>query len=126
MKYQSRRIRIPAEHGVMRLLILRPAEGEKRTRPGVLWIHGGGYITGMPEMAYFSRAKDLVQKHGAVVVTPAYRLAGEVPYPAALVDCHTALLWMRRHARRLGIRSDQIMVGGESVGGGTRRGALHV
>ncbi len=118
MKYQSRRIRIPTEYGTMKLLILQPTDGKKRSRPGVLWIHGGGYITGMPEMAYFSRAKDLVQKHGAVVVTPAYRLAGEAPYPAALVDCHTALLWMRSHARKLGIRRDQIMVGGESAGGG--------
>ena len=56
--------------------------------------------------------------HGAVVVAPAYRLAGEASYPAALEDCHTALLWMRSHARRLGIRRDQIMASGESAGGG--------
>ena len=46
-------------------------------RTGVLWIHGGGYATGMPEMVYFTRAKDLVEKSGAVVISPDYRLSGK-------------------------------------------------
>ena len=87
-------------------------------RTGVLWIHGGGYATGMPEMVYFTRAKDLVEKSGAVVISPDYRLSGKAPYPAALIDCHVALKYMLDHAEELGIRSDQLMVGGESAGGG--------
>ena len=65
-----------------------------------------------------SRARNLVIKYGAIVVSPEYRLAGQVPYPAALEDCHRALMYLKEHADELGVRSDQIMVGGESAGGG--------
>ena len=36
----------------------------------------------------------------------------------ALADCYEALLYMASHCNELGIRSDQIFVGGESAGGG--------
>lgn len=103
----------------MKILILRPREmmyGMRR--PGVLWIHGGGYLTGMSEMVYMSRAIDLVDKGGAVVVSPAYTLSFEEPYPKALHECYRALLYMKKNAAELGIRDDQLMVGGESAGGG--------
>lgn len=101
----------------MPALVLSP-EGGAEAAPGVLWIHGGGYITGLKEMVYMSRAVDLVKKFGAVVVSPGYRLALRHPYPAALKDCYAALLWMKAHAEELHIRPDQLMVGGESAGGG--------
>lgn len=116
-KYQTKKIWIDSDGRRMKLLILQP-EGKKVPQPGVLWIHGGGYVTGMPEMVYFTRAIDLVKKYGAVVVSPDYRLAGKAPYPAALRDCHAALQYMKDHAQELGIRDDQLMVGGESAGGG--------
>lgn len=50
------------------LLILKPNDwrtGDQRT--GILWIHGGGYITGMKEMVHWSRAVGLVMKFGAFV-----------------------------------------------------------
>lgn len=106
-----------AEPGV-RLLILRPAGSSGSGAPGVLWMHGGGYALGMARMALFSRARALVEKFGAVVVAPEYRLSGKAPYPAALNDCYNALLYMKNNAEALGIRTDQLMVGGESAGGG--------
>lgn len=103
----------------MKLLILTPHRKEERhDRTGILWIHGGGYVTGMAEMVHFSRAVNLVKKFGAVVISPEYRLSKEAPYPAALKDCHLALLYLKEHAEELGVREDQIMVGGESAGGG--------
>ncbi len=104
----------------MKILILRPTKNKKprEKTPGILWIHGGGYATGMAEMIYMSRALDLVRKYGAVVITPEYRLSGKAPYPAALEDCYAALLYLKAHADELGVNSDQLMVGGESAGGG--------
>lgn len=99
----------------LRLLIRKPMSRKKEV-PGVLWIHGGGYETGMPEMSYFSMA-NIVAKD-CVVIVPSYRLSVEEPYPAALEDCYQSLLWMKRHAKELGIREDQLFVGGESAGGG--------
>ena len=102
--------RIPA-------LVLRPKQ-ETGKAPGVLWLHGGGYILGMKEMVHMSRAVDLVKQFGAVVVSPGYRLAPWAPYPAALEDCFAALVYMKECCGELGIREDQLMVGGESAGGG--------
>ena len=112
-----RKIRIPTPHGSIPALILSP-----RTAPadatGVLWIHGGGYIAGMKEIVHMSRAVDLVKKFGAVVLSPGYRLAPLSPYPSALDDCYAALIYLKENAAALGVRSDQLMVGGESAGGG--------
>ena len=85
---------------------------------GVLWLHGGGYAVGMKEMVHMSRAVGLVEKFGAVVLSPGYRLSPQAPYPAAADDCWAALLFLRENAAALGVRSDQLMVGGESAGGG--------
>ena len=101
-----RKVRI----GRVPTLVLRPAN-----RPpipvSVLWIHGGGYILGMKEMVYMSRAMDLVKKYGVTVFSPGYRLAWQKPYPAAVDDCFQVLKFMSR-------QKDSIMVGGESAGGG--------
>jgi len=84
---------------------------------GILWMHGGGYAIGVPESSAGIITK-FIAESGCVVVAPEYRLSLDAPYPAALEDCHDALLWMRQHAGALGIREDQLMVGGESAGGG--------
>ena len=91
-------------------LVLRPAN--RSTVPvSVLWIHGGGYITGMKEMVYMSRAVDLVKKYGVTVYSPGYRLAWQKPYPAAVNDCYQVLEYLSG-------QKNTIMVGGESAGGG--------
>lgn len=112
-----RTIRIPTARGSIPALLLSP-----RTAPveatGVLWLHGGGYAVGMKEMVHMSRAMGLVKQFGAVVLAPGYRLSLQSPYPAAMDDCYAALLYLKEHAAALGVRSDQIMVGGESAGGG--------
>lgn len=98
-------------------LVLSPKE-PREDAPGVLWLHGGGYIAGMKEMVHSSRAVDLVKKYGATVVAPGYRLAFIAPYPAAAEDCYDALLYLKNHSDDLKINRNQIMVGGESAGGG--------
>ena len=119
-KYTVERRYIPSGGGEMKVLILRPEASKKPAEdtPAILWIHGGGYVTGMAEMVYRSRAMALVKKYGAVVISPEYRLAGVAPYPAALEDCYTALKYLKQHAGELGCCPDRIMVGGESAGGG--------
>lgn len=69
-------------------------------------------------MVHASRAVDLVKQFGAVVLAPGYRLSLFAPYPAALEDGYASLLYLKEHAAALGVRSDQLMVGGESAGGG--------
>jgi acetyl esterase/lipase len=118
--YSKEKIKIKSDGCVIKALILKPKLNKKpkEATPGILWIHGGGYITGMIEMIYGSRAIPLVKKYGAVVVTPGYRLSKKSKYPGALMDCYAALKYVKEHATELGINLDQIMVGGESAGGG--------
>ena len=68
------------------LLILSP-KVKRANAPGVLWLHGGGYLLGMKELVYLSRAVDLVERFGAVVVSPGYRLSIQKPFPAAIEYC---------------------------------------
>lgn len=103
--------------GKISALVLSPKE-KTENATGILWIHGGGYFLGMKEMVHMSRAVNLVKKYGAVVISPGYRMALVHPYPAALEDCYNTLVYIKDHAKELGIRKDQIMVGGESAGGG--------
>lgn len=114
-----RKICIHAGKRKIPALVLSPKDTPEQAT-GVLWLHGGGYIAGMKEMVHMSRAVDLVKRFGAVVVSPGYRLAPFAPYPAALDDCYAALLYMKANAPALGIRDDQLMVGGESAGGELR------
>ncbi len=110
--------KIPVGDHNIRLLILRPLERSEKPVPGVLWVHGGGYQSGSAKDIFVTRALSLVVKFGAVLVAPDYRLSKRHPYPAALQDCWAALLYLKNHAEELGVRPDQIMVGGESAGGG--------
>jgi acetyl esterase/lipase len=85
--------------------------------PGVLFLHGGGYALGKPEMSA-ARIALLMATRPCVIVAPDYRKSLDAPYPAALDDCHSALLWLRDHAGELGVRADRLIVFGESAGGG--------
>ena len=122
-KYRVTQRVISAGEHEMKLLILQPAVTDERKEktPGILWIHGGGYAVGMAGMVFMSRALRLVTEYGAVVVSPEYRLAGKVPYPAAAEDCYAALRYLKMHAEELGCAADQIMVGGERLRGSENR-----
>ena len=117
MKLKRQKIYIRSGAGKMKLIILRP-ESQQSNLPGILWFHGGGYLTGMADMLYLSAGKVLAEKFGAVLVSPGYRLSWQAPYPAAVEDCYTALEYVYTHAEELMIQKDKIIVGGESAGGG--------
>lgn len=92
----------------------RPSESRL---PGVLFLHGGGYALGSPEMST-DVYKPLIETRECIVVAPDYRKSLAVPYPAAVNDCYATLLWMKENAAELGIRDDQLIVMGQSAGGG--------
>jgi acetyl esterase/lipase len=111
---------IPREGGSrMRICIFRPLSPKAKgmNQPGVLWLHGGGYALGSPEQSKIY-ARRFIEESNCVVVVPDYRLSIEAPYPAALEDSYEALLWMKNHAKELRISDNQLMVGGDSAGGG--------
>jgi acetyl esterase/lipase len=85
--------------------------------PGLLFLHGGGYAIGSPEMMG-DVYRQLIRTRDCVIVAPDYRKSFDAPYPAAVNDCYAALLWLKENAAELGVRDDQLIVMGQSAGGG--------
>ncbi|MDQ0202071.1 alpha/beta hydrolase [Neobacillus ginsengisoli] len=96
--------------------IYRPKKQETML-PGVLYIHGGGYIFGSVE-GNDAKCGEIIEAVNCVVVSVDYRLAPEHPYPAAIEDCYAALTWFSQNASSLNVDVDRIAVVGGSTGGG--------
>lgn len=99
----------------IRVRIYRPAAATGAL-PVMLYLHGGGYVHGVPEQ-FGSSIKGFIDTEPCIVVAPDYRKAIEAPYPAAFNDCYDTLLWIRDHAASLGGRTDGFIVAGHSAGG---------
>ncbi|MEO0896801.1 MAG: alpha/beta hydrolase [Bacteroidota bacterium] len=97
------------------VLIYKPLKAEGPL-PIMLYIHGGGYITGSPEMS--PGIEKFIEKRPCIIVAPRYRKALTAPYPAALDDCYDTLLWIKEKGEETGGMNDNIMVAGHSAGGG--------
>ncbi|MFV0433937.1 MAG: alpha/beta hydrolase [Leucobacter sp.] len=130
--WENRVIPGPAGAADVEVTIVRPASGsgsgtaagtgsdsgaEADPAPGVLGIHGGGYVLGT---RFFGTGEliDLAERYGVVGVAVEYRLAPEHPAPASAEDCYAALVWMSENAAELGIDPARIAVSGTSAGGG--------
>ena len=100
----------------IRVRIFGPANATGKL-PGMLYIHGGGYITGSPE-SFLEVIHRFIATKPCIIVSPAYRRALDAPYPAAFDDCYATLLWMKANAETLGMIADKFIVAGHSAGGG--------
>ena len=79
----------------------------------ILYLHGGGYTCGDLDYAK-GFASTLAARCGMRVLCCAYRLAPEAPFPAALDDAEDAYGYLLSG----GYAPDQILLCGESAGGG--------
>ncbi|CAH1054529.1 alpha/beta hydrolase [Paenibacillus pseudetheri] len=109
--------KIPGAAGEMLVKIYEPAGRDIDKLPAMLWIHGGGYVLGHPDMDD-ELCERFVQTARCVVVSVDYRLAPEHPYPAAIEDCYAGLVWMTEEAELLGIDKNRVAIAGASGGGG--------
>ncbi|MDF9302065.1 alpha/beta hydrolase [Tritonibacter mobilis] len=77
----------------------------------MLYIHGGGYISGGAD-GYHGIAGHYARELGARVYVPDYRLAPEAPFPAALDDTIQTYAWLVGE-----VGADKIVIAGDSAGG---------
>lgn len=82
-------------------------------RPLVIWIHGGAWRAGSKERC---PATFLLQQ-GFVVASINYRLSQHAKFPAQILDCKSAITWLRDHSKEYGIDADRFGVWGSSAGG---------
>ncbi len=97
----------------LRMRLFRPeAEG---LRPTLLFLHGGGFVAGSLA-GYDIPLRWLALRSGWQVAAPAYRLAPEHPYPAALDDCAMALDQLLNDPA-CEVDATRVAIGGDSAGG---------
>ena len=90
--------------------------GQGNVLPVVLFLHGGGFICGDLD-THEVMVRALANRSGALVVSLAYRLAPEAPFPAALDDCLATVQWLSVNAPALGGDPERLLVCGDSAGG---------
>ena len=90
--------------------------GPMGNRPGVLVIHGGGWIQGERAGMVDTYVRRYVEK-GFVVANIEYRLAKAAPAPAAVEDAIHAANWFIENAKVYGVDPKRIVVTGGSAGG---------
>jgi acetyl esterase/lipase len=100
----------------VRLRVYKP-ESVVPPTPVLVWLHGGGYVLGRPEIHDVGCAQYVCQL-GITVVSVDYRCAPEHPFPAGLEDSYSALKWVVSHSQELGIDAKRVAIGGASAGGG--------
>jgi acetyl esterase len=110
----ARTLEIAGPAGPLGLRIIS-AEGDPH---GVfLHLHGGGWTLGENDMQD-PRLHRLASETGLTVVSVAYRLAPEHPYPAGPDDCEAAALWLISEEGRAAVGAQgPLAIGGDSAGG---------
>lgn len=101
------------ETGQFKMEYLRPEHVV--TGRVILQLHGGGYIGPIRNIYRKFAVGYSKLSFGGDVLTIDYRVAPEHPYPAALDDAVYAYRWLLEEKK---YRPDQIVVAGDSAGGG--------
>jgi len=91
--------------------VLRPKSASAQKRPGVIVIHGGGWVGGTKEAMVQRYCLPYLEK-GFVVANVEYRLAKVAPAPAAVVDVLKAAAWFFQNAGKYNVDRKRIVVTG--------------
>lgn len=81
----------------------------------VVNIHGGGFALGSKEMLDSAVAQALL-KAGIAIASINYRLSGEAPFPAAVLDAKAAVRFLRANAAKYKLNG-KVVAFGQSAGG---------
>ena len=106
---------VPSRAGQLRVRVYTPASIAV-DQPPVLYIHGGGWVTGGLGACHWLCAH-LASQMSAVLVSVEYRLAPEHRFPAAIEDCQDALAFLAEQGSELGVDGTKVVVAGDSGGG---------
>lgn len=88
-------------------------EKSDKPLPLIIWIHGGGWMSGDKTM----NPAMVLLRFGYAVASVNYRLTDVAKFPAQINDCKAAVRWLRAHAKDNNIDPDRIGAWGASAGG---------
>jgi acetyl esterase/lipase len=126
---------------VLRLWVSQPTSGPSTDRPAIVWVHGGGFKTGVGAGASLARnTASSYASRGYVGFSIEYRIdttsdcqwvqdnpPSSPDYDAMLAQCmegmesaqqdaQAAVRWVRHHATEYGVDPSKVAVGGFSAG----------
>jgi len=113
--YRIDRDLVYAQPGGQRLLADAFIPNAPGPHPGVLVVHGGGWMSG--GRTQLNRVAEMLAEADYTAVAINYRLAPKHTFPAQIEDCREAVAWMRQNAERLEIDPTRIGAFGYSAGG---------
>jgi para-nitrobenzyl esterase len=116
----------------LRLNVWTPAANTNRKLPVMVYMHGGGYAAGCSNDLLSYDGENLASRHDVVVVTPNHRLnlfgflalgeLGGEKYAASanicMLDLVAVLEWVRENIANFGGDPGNVMIYGQSGGGG--------
>lgn len=97
-------------------LYVPPAPAAAEPGPLLVYYHGGGWVIGDLD-THDDVCRFLAARAGVRVLSVAYRLSPEHPFPAPVDDALAAFEWVAANAAGLGADPTRIAVGGDSAGG---------
>ena len=114
---------VPGE-ATLNVNVFTPAPGDDAAAlPVLVWIHGGGFISGSPASPWFDGAA--FNRDGVVTVSISYRLGFDgfghiegAPSNRGVRDWLAALEWVQRNIAAFGGDPGRVTIAGQSAGGG--------
>lgn len=108
-------------HALQRLDVLAPPDPPAAPMPVVVFVHGGGFVSGDKGGApIFDNVLAYFTRHGMLGINVNYRLAPQHVYPAAAEDLRSVVRWLHENAQEYGGDPGRIFLVGHSAG------AVHV
>jgi acetyl esterase len=101
--------------GQVRLRIVRPPN-VRGWLPGVVYLHGGGWVLGDVETHDWV-VRSLAVDAACAVVFVDYHRSPEAPFPIALEEAYATLAWLADHGGSVGVDGQRLGVAGDSAGG---------
>lgn len=111
---------IPGPVGDIPIRVYRPPGVP---RPVFIYLHGGGWTLGDLD-THDMVCRRLSLAADCLVVSVAYRLGPEDPYPAPMDDVVAVVRWVAEHGAELGGDPTRLALGGDSAGGNLTAGAV--
>ena len=101
--------------GSIDLRILRPP-GNISLLPGVIYFHGGGWVTGDSD-THDRLLRELVNATQTSIIFVHYTRSPEARYPIAVEQAYSATAWVAEHGTTIRVDTSRLAVAGDGSGG---------